>query len=251
MTRKKVVEITIPVYNEEKELEQSIIKLHKFCSKHLLGYDWQITIANNASTDNTEQIAHEVAKRLPHVRTIHIKRKGRGLAIKTVWRSVKADYYIYMDVDLSTDLIHIPALLHALENNADLAIGSRLKKGATVEGRTVLREVTSRTLNFLFIHLFFKTHFTDAQCGFKAVKKEIVKNLIPHIVDDGWFFDGELLIVAEKMGYTIAEVPVHWTDNPGSTVRLVSTIWGDIKVLWRLYTTKPWKAKKENKAVDY
>jgi hypothetical protein len=136
----------------------------------------------------------------------------------------------------------LPNILNALRKGYDVAVGSRLAKGAKVEGRTWVRELTSRTLNFFFIQLFFRTHFTDAQCGFKAVTRGVVDNLIPHIKDNDWFFDGELLIVAEKSGYKIFEEPVHWIDNPGSTVRLVSTIWGDIKVMWRLFTTKPWQS---------
>ncbi len=146
-----------------------------------------------------------------------------------------------MDLDLSTDLKHLPNLLKALEKGNDIAIGSRLAKGAKIEGRTALREITSRTLNFFFIQLWFGTNFTDAQCGFKAVTRNVVEQLIPKIKDNEWFFDGELLIVGEKSGYKIFEEPVHWVDNPGSTVRLVSTIIGDIKVMMRLLLTRPWK----------
>ena len=145
-----------------------------------------------------------------------------------------------MDLDLSTDLNHLNKLLKALENGFDIAVGSRLAKGSVVEGRSWLRELTSRTLNFFFIQIFFQTHFTDAQCGFKAVNRKVVDNLLPYIKDNDWFFDGELLIVAEKSGYKIYEEPVHWTDNRTSTVRLLSTIWGDLKVMWRLLRTKPW-----------
>jgi hypothetical protein len=123
-----------------------------------------------------------------------------------------------------------------------------IKKGAYVEKRTLLREITSRGLNYLFIKLWFQTKFTDAQCGFKAVTKEVVTDLIPKIIDNGWFFDGELLIVGEKSGYRIYEEPVHWVDDPGSTVKLLPTISGDIKVMIRLLKTKPWKHIKELRA---
>jgi hypothetical protein len=122
-----------------------------------------------------------------------------------------------------------------------------LAKGAKVEGRTLLREIISRTLNFFFIQAFFQTHFTDAQCGFKGVTRDVVDNLIPLVLDNDWFFDGEMLILAEKSGYKIYEEPVHWIDNPGSTVRLYSTITGDIKVMWRLLRTTPWKKLKRHK----
>ena len=148
-----------------------------------------------------------------------------------------------MDLDLSTDLIHLPKIIQKLTSGYDIAIGSRLAKGAKVEGRTPIRELTSRILNFFFIQFFFHTHFTDAQCGFKGVTKKVVVDLIPKVKDNGWFFDGELLIIAEKSGYKIYEEPVHWIDNPGSTVRLISTIWGDLMSIKRLLQTQPWKIR--------
>ena len=239
--KKTRIEITVPVYNEEKDLKKNILKLYDFCKQNLKQYDWHITIADNASNDNTAIIATAIAKKFEEISHFRLEQKGRGRAVKGVWVESGKDICIYMDLDLSTDLVHLPNILNALENGYDVAIGSRLAKGARVEGRTFLRELTSRALNFFFIRFFFHTHFTDAQCGFKAVTRKAVNTLIPKIKDNGWFFDGELLIVAEKSGYKIFEEPVHWVDNPGSTVRLVSTIWGDIKVLLRLLITKPWK----------
>ncbi len=242
---KPTVEITIPVYNEEKELEVNIRKLADYCAKNLTKYDWKITIADNASSDNTSIIAANLSKNNPRIQLFRLEEKGRGRAVKRAWSSSGADYCVYMDLDLSTDLKHLPNILKALEEGYDIAIGSRLAKGAKVEGRTMLREITSRTLNFFFIQFWFRTHFTDAQCGFKGVTKKIVRDLIPKVKDNDWFFDGELLIIGEKSGYRIFEEPVHWVDNPGSTVRLVSTIWGDMKVMWRLFSTKPWHQKPE------
>lgn len=238
---KKKVEVTVPVYNEQKELEKHIGILHDFCQKNLTGYDWHITVADNASTDNTPVIGAMLAREYERVSLFRLEQKGRGRAVKRVWSDCRADFFSYMDLDLSTDLKHLPKLLNALENGHDIAIGSRLMKGAKVEGRTLLREITSRTLNFFFIQMFFYTHFSDAQCGFKAVTRKVVDDLIPYILDNDWFFDGELLIVGEKSGYKIYEEPVHWIDNPGSTVRLYSTITGDIKVILRLLRTTPWK----------
>ena len=243
--KKRSVEITIPVYNEEKELEKHLLKLYTFCRESLMKYDWHITIADNASTDTTPAIAEKLTKQHKEIQYVRLSQKGRGRAVKKVWKGSPADFCSYMDLDLSTDLRHLPKLFQALEQGFDIAIGSRLAKGAQVEGRTLIREVTSRTLNFFFIQAFFHTHFTDAQCGFKAVTREVVTNLIPTIEDNGWFFDGELLIVGEKSGYKIYEEPVHWIDNPGSTVQLISTITGDIEVMWRLLTKKPWRRLKK------
>lgn len=235
------VNITVPVYNEERELSKNISKLFEYCEKKLNNYEWKIIIADNASNDSTPIIAEDLAKKNPKINHFRLEEKGRGRAVKKSWSKYEADFYAYMDLDLSTDLKHLPNLLKALENGYDISIGSRLAKGSQVEGRTILREITSRTLNFFFIQMWFRTHFTDAQCGFKAVNKRVVLELIPKIKDNDWFFDGELLIVGEKSEYKIYEEPVHWVDNPGSTVRLVSTIWGDVSVMWRLFRTKPWK----------
>ena len=239
---KPSVEITVPVFNEEKELEDNIHKLLNFCNKNLGNYDWHITIADNASSDNTPVIASTLTKN-PRIIYFRLEQKGRGRAVKRVWSQSKCDYCIYMDLDLSTDLIHLPNILKKLENGYDVAVGSRLAKGARVEGRTFLRELTSRILNVFFIRFFFQTHFTDAQCGFKGVTRRIVEELIPKVKDNEWFFDGELLIIAEKSGYKIYEEPVHWVDNPGSTVRLISTIWGDLMSIKRLFQTQPWKTR--------
>lgn len=240
---KRTVEITIPVYNEEKELTRNIDILSNFCEKNLNNYNWHITIADNASKDNTAVIAATIAKKNPKISLFKIEQKGRGGAVKRAWSQSKSDFCVYMDLDLSTDLKHLPNLLKALESGYDIAVGSRLAKGAIVEGRTFLRELTSRTLNVFFVKIPFNTHFTDAQCGFKAVTKKVVDDLIPKIIDNDWFFDGELLIVGERSGCKIYEEPVHWVDNPGSTVRLVSTIWGDLKVIWRLLITRPWEGR--------
>lgn len=239
--KKISVEIAVPVYNEEKELEKNITALHDFCDKNLKIYDWHITIADNASKDNTPIIASALVKKNPKILYFRLEQKGRGRAVKRVWSQSKCDYCIYMDLDLSTDLVHLPKILKKLEEGYDVVIGSRLAKGARVIGRTFLRELTSRILNFFFIQFFFHTHFTDAQCGFKGVRRQVIENLIPKVKDNEWFFDGELLIIAEKSGYKIYEEPVHWVDNPGSTVRLISTIWGDLISIKRLLITKPWE----------
>lgn len=241
--KKSTIEITVPTYNEEKELAKNIETLYAYCEKNLSRYDWHLTIADNASVDNTSVIAATLEKKYPRLSHFRLEEKGRGRAVKRVWSRSRSDYCVYMDLDLSSDLAHLPKMIQALENGYDIAIGSRLAKGARVEGRTLLREITSRALNIVFIRLVFNTHFTDAQCGFKAVTRRVVEELIPKILDNDWFFDGELLIVGEKSGYKIYEEPIHWIDNPGSTVRLLSTIANDIMVVFRLLKTKPWEEK--------
>ncbi|MEK7141538.1 MAG: dolichyl-phosphate beta-glucosyltransferase [Patescibacteria group bacterium] len=242
MVKKLSLNIVIPVYNEEKELLPCIRTIRRFAGDHLSDFDWIITIADNASTDKTLSIGREIARKDPCVRVIHLDQKGRGRAVKVAWESIPTDYVAYMDVDLSTDLKHLPALVGSLTRGYDVAIGSRNAHGSRVYGRSLLRTITSKGY-ILLIKLFFWVHFSDAQCGFKATTRHIVESLVPSVVDNEWFFDSELLILAEKSGCRIYEEPVTWIDNPGSTVRVMKTAEGDLKGLWRLFWTHPWIKK--------
>lgn len=235
---KMLVDIVIPVYNEEEELERNILKLHHFLSKQN-DFDWYITIADNASTDATPKIGEELASGYKNIRYFRLDEKGRGRAVKQAWLESSADISAYMDIDLSTDITHFPNLVKVLREEADIAIGSRLLPESVVRGRTVVREFISRGLNLL-IKIMFQTKFSDAQCGFKAITREAAQQLLPAVLDNGWFMDSELLIIAEKAGFTIYEEPVVWVDNPGSTVRVLPTAWGDFKALVRLFVTRPW-----------
>lgn len=236
----KKVEIVLPVYNEENELEEHTLRLRDFLKRTLTDFSWRITIADNASTDKTPQIAGGLSKKYPEINFLRLEEKGRGRAVKRAWEASGADIVAYMDIDLSTDLKHLPPLVKSLMNGYDIAIGSRLLPQSVVKGRTFKREIISRCYNLLIRFLFW-IKFSDAQCGFKAITKRVIKDLIPKIQDNEWFFDSELLIVGEKLGYKIYEEPVTWVDNPGSTVRVLGTIKGDIKGLWRLFWQRPWR----------
>lgn len=239
MVKYPSLNVCFPVYNEEKELEESATILYRFLSAELGDFDWKVTIVDNASTDKTNALANTLASKLERVRAVHLDQKGRGRAVKYAWQKYPADVNAYMDVDLSTDLKHFPSLIRSLTRGYDIAIGSRNAHGARVYGRSLLRTITSKSY-ILLIKFFFWVHFSDAQCGFKAVTRRIVDELIPRIYDNEWFFDSELLIVGEKSGYRIYEEPVAWIDNPGSTVRVMKTAQGDLEGLWRLFATRPW-----------
>jgi glycosyltransferase involved in cell wall biosynthesis len=226
--KKPTLDIVIPVYNEEAELESHTETLINFLKTYLTDFEWSITIADNASVDKTFVIARRLAKKYPVVRALHLEQKGRGRAVKKAWLEVDADVHCYMDVDLSTDLKHIPALVRSLLRGYDIAIGTRNVHSSRVYGRSWLRTLTSKTYITL-IRLWFLVRFTDAQCGFKAITDQAAKSLLPHIRDNAWFFDSELLIIAEKLGYRIYEEGVTWIDNPGSTVRVVKTAQGDLE----------------------
>lgn len=239
MEKKPTLNIVIPVYNEEKELQESVSTLSRYLTDYLKDFRWTITLVDNASTDATYAIARRLAHIYRDVKAIHLDQKGRGRAVKHAWLTYKTDYVAYMDVDLSSDLKHFPPLVRSLLRGYDIAVGTRNARSSRVYGRTFLRTITSKTY-IILIKLFFFVHFSDAQCGFKAASRRVVEALVPGVIDDAWFFDTEFLLLAEKSGYRIYEEPVTWIDNPGSTVRVLNTAQGDLVGLWRLWWSQPW-----------
>jgi len=226
------VEIVVPVHNEQQDLEPSIRRLHHYLTERF-PLRWQVTIADNASQDQTWGIACRLATELDGVRAVHLAAKGRGLALRVAWLSSNASVVAYMDVDLSTDLdALLPLVAPLLSGHSDLAIGSRLARGARVV-RGPKREVISRGYNLL-LRATLRHECSDAQCGFKAMRADVARALIPLVEDNGWFFDTELLSLAEHNGLRIHEVPVDWVDDPDSRVHLGSTIAGDLKGVSRM-----------------
>lgn len=226
------VEIVIPVYNEERALPGSVATLTRYLATYF-PYDWAITIADNASTDRTLAVARELAAADPHVRVLHLDQKGRGCALKAAWLASDADIVAYMDVDLSTRLeSFLPLVAPLATGHSDLAIGSRLLKGAVVT-RQWKRELISRGYNLL-IKALFRNRFSDAQCGFKAVKRAVARALLPQVANNEWFFDTELLLLAEERGLRVYEVPVDWIEDLDSRVQIVATALEDIKGLLRV-----------------
>lgn len=224
--------ITIPVLNEEKELEKNINILASFLAKNLK-YDWEIEIADNGSIDKTQEIGKKLAKNSSgKIKYLRLEKRGRGRALKKSWSKSDADMLTYMDVDLSTNLKSFPPLIDKIINGADISIGSRLLKASQIK-RQLKREILSRGYNIL-IKLFFQNKFSDAQCGFKAIKKEAASALLPKIKDNEWFFDTELLLLAERNGFKIAEVPVEWIEDLDSRVKIFKTVMEDVKGLIRL-----------------
>ena len=221
-----VVDVAVPVFNEDAVLASSVERLHRHLSEHL-PYPWRITIVDNASTDATWAVATDLASRLPGVAAMHLDRKGRGLALRDAWGHSDAQVVAYVDVDLSTGLdALLPLVAPLVSGHSDVAIGSRLAPGAHV-ARGPRREVISRTYNAI-LRTLFAVKVRDAQCGFKAVRRDVAERLLPEIVDDGWFFDTELLLLAEHNGLRVHEVPVDWIDDPDSRVDVTSTALGDL-----------------------
>ncbi|WP_377270305.1 glycosyltransferase [Peterkaempfera sp. SMS 1(5)a] len=228
----KLVEVVVPVYNEQHVLEGSVRRLHSYLAE-TFPYRFRITVADNASTDATWQVATALAAELREVHAVHLDLKGRGRALRQVWGESDADVVAYMDVDLSTGLeAFLPLVAPLLSGHSDLAIGSRLHRGSAVV-RGPKREFISRTYNVL-LRATMAAKFSDAQCGFKAARTGIVKALLAEVEDNAWFFDTELLLLAERSGLRIHEVPVDWVDDPDSRVDIVRTVIDDLRGMGRV-----------------
>lgn len=227
------LDIVLPVHNEEETLNASVRGLYSMMAAEFETISWQITIADNASTDTTSAIADSLTTALPNLRCLHLSAKGRGRALKAAWLSSTAEVVAYMDIDLSTDLRALaPLVSPLLSGHSDLAIGSRLANGSRVV-RGTKREVLSRSYNHL-LHATLGVSFSDAQCGFKAMTARAAKCLLPIIADNEWFFDTELLVMAEHSGLRIAEVAVDWFEDPHSTVDVPDTVHNDLVGIGRL-----------------
>ncbi|QKG19283.1 bifunctional glycosyltransferase family 2/GtrA family protein [Actinomadura verrucosospora] len=227
-----LVEVVVPVHNEERVLAASVRRLHAYLAD-TFPYPFRITVADNASTDGTWRVAQELTARLDRVHAVHLDLKGRGRALRHVWGTSDADVVAYMDVDLSTDLdAFLPLVAPLISGHSDLAIGSRLTRGSAVV-RGPRREVISRCYNLL-LRTALAARFSDAQCGFKAARTEIVQALLPSVEDEEWFFDTELLLLAERNGLRIHEVPVDWVDDPDSRVDVVRTARDDLRGMARV-----------------
>jgi glycosyltransferase involved in cell wall biosynthesis len=228
-----LLEIVIPVKNEQSELTDHVTRLVDYLRTGA-PCAWQVTIADNGSTDGTWSLAQALAEANPGlVRAVHLDLPGRGRALHKVWSASDAEVVAYMDVDLSTDLKALePLVVPLLAGQADVAIGTRLAPGSHVV-RGIKREVISRVYNLL-LKAILRVTFSDAQCGFKALRSDAAQLLLPLVEDRVWFFDTELLVLAERAGLRINEVPVDWTDSADSRVRIISTALADLRGIWRL-----------------
>ncbi|WAJ31724.1 bifunctional glycosyltransferase family 2/GtrA family protein [Arthrobacter sp. FX8] len=229
------LEIVVPVYNEEAVLERSITRLAEYLTNEMPS-TWKITIADNASTDRTPVIAARLSEHMQNVGYRRLEVKGRGYALRDAWSASEAKVLAYLDVDLSTDLAALlPLVAPLLSGHSDISIGTRLGQSARVR-RGPKREFISRSYNFL-LRRTMQVRFSDAQCGFKAIRADVAKRLLPHIEDNCWFFDTELLIIAERSGLRIHEIPVDWVDDPDSRVDIKQTALDDLRGMVRVSTS--------------
>lgn len=232
-SRRPRVDVVIPCYNEAGVLRSSVEQTLALFDRHP-AYDWTLVVADNGSTDGTGELARRLAGMDSRVCALVLEIKGRGLALKEAWTRSTADIVAYMDVDLSTRLDHLPELVSLVANEGcDIAIGSRLARGSKTK-RSLRREIISRGYVALIRTFFPRLRVTDAQCGFKALNRRAVEELVPHIENRMWFFDTELLILAHRAGMRICELPVEWVEDPDSKVNVIKTATEDIRGLLRM-----------------
>jgi len=228
----RLVDFVIPVLNEENSLERCVTTLSAFLSASF-PYPWRITVVDNGSTDRTWEIAQKLAESADTVHAIRLDRPGKGAAVRTAWLSSPADILAYMDVDLSTGLSAILPLVASLASgHSDISVGTRLSSGSRIR-RSVKREVISRAWHW-FLRRTVGLNSTDTTCGFKAVWAESVRPLLEKVNDDGWFFDTELILLAEYHGLRVTEVPVDWVEDADSRVRIGRTALADLLGLARV-----------------
>jgi putative flippase GtrA len=230
------VDIAIPVLDEERALPGCVAVLHDYLAERM-PFEWTITIVDNASTDGTRMVAKRLARQWPRVRVVCLEQRGKGKAVRAAWSSSQATVVAYMDVDLSTGLdALIPLVASLAAGHSDVAIGSRLAPGArTIRGAK--RELMSRGYNAL-LRLTHGAQFRDAQCGFKAARAEVIQPLLQRVEDDTWFFDTELLLLAEHNGLRVLEVPVDWVEDVDSRVNVTGTVATNVRGLVRMALAK-------------
>jgi len=206
------ISIAVPTFNEEKIIEQRINQLFDFCENNLKKYKWRIIVADNGSTDRTIKIIRKQKQKYSKLEYFHLKKLGKGLAIKKAWQDYLADVNIFMDADLATELkFTIPLINGITEEKYDLTIGSRYHKQSKCK-RSLIRSMCSKFYNFI-LKIFFNIKLTDTHCGFKALSKSAVQRIIPKIKNNGLFFDTELLVLARYYNLKIKEMPVNWEDK--------------------------------------
>ncbi len=226
------VDVVIPVLNEAHVLAKSVATVREFLRVNL-PCRWRVVIVDNGSSDGTDKVAEGLTQMHDDVGFVHLDQRGRGRALRVAWTESSADIVSYMDVDLSTELAALPKAVKALtEEGYDIAIGSRLMRESQTK-RSFKRETISRIYN-LFVKMLLLTKFSDAQCGFKVLTRQVVANIVPQIKDQSWFFDTEMLVLAERQGYRIKDLPVKWDEDDDSRVKIVKTAWEDIKGVLRL-----------------
>lgn len=230
------IDVLLPIYNEEKILDANIRLLFGYCQHHLAG-DWQLMLIINGSVDQSLTIAENLAQEFEQIKIINLPTGGKGQALKTGLQYSTAEVAVYMDIDLAVALSALPPLISLVaENKGALAIGSRLLPASQTE-RSWLRNYSSKLYNWL-ANTLLRCQISDWQCGFKAMNLDVRQAVVPLIQDNYWFFDTELIALAQKNNLRIAELPVSWSENRyavrQSKIRPIRDGFIFLKNLWQL-----------------
>jgi glycosyltransferase involved in cell wall biosynthesis len=209
-------DIAIPVFNEEATIELQILALDEYLSNlESDAKQFSILIADNGSTDSTNEIAMTLASSIDRVTLISVGKKGVGLALRKAWEKSDADVVGYMDLDLATSIIHLNEVVeYFMETDGDVINASRLLPQSVVQNRKIIRTITSRVFNSI-LRSTYKTSITD------GMRRQTLPTVIRNGASaDGWFFATQLLLVSEMLGLKVQEIPVHWIDDGNSKVKI-------------------------------
>ena len=231
------VSVVLPAYNEADKLEGAVTKISQALKE--TRYVYEIVIAEDGSTDGTAERAEELTQKFPYIKHIHReKRLGRGTALNNAFKQCNGKVFVYMDLDLATDLKYLKPLIDAItvEDN-DFSTGSRMLPESKVE-RSLSRSISSKTYNFLVRHML-GSNLKDHQCGFKAFKRDPVLALLDDVEATHWFWDTEIMVRAHRQGYKIKEIAVEWKSGRDTKVNLLKDSWDMFQQIMRLW----WKLK--------
>ncbi len=228
----------IPVFNDRVALERALPESIEVLSR--ITDDFEIFVAEDGSTDGSADFVRSYEKISPKVRLLHSdERLGRGTALNRAIREARGSIVCYYDVDLATDMQHLHELIGAIRSGADIATGSRLLPASDIQ-RTGGREIASRSYNLL-VRFILGSRLFDHQCGFKAFNREKILPVLSDIKSNHWFWDTEILVRAQRIGYTVAEFPVIWRAGKGTTVRAKDVFGMGFSILrlwWQIHVSK-------------
>ncbi|MCW4023644.1 MAG: glycosyltransferase family 2 protein [Candidatus Bathyarchaeota archaeon] len=235
------VSVVFPAHNEAKQLETAVLQVDQALKE--TGYTYEIIVAEDGSTDGTDTLADALSKKMPQVKHIHgEQRLGRGRALNATFKKSQGKIFVYMDVDLATDLNYLKELVDSIKiEGYDFSTGSRMLQQSKVE-RSGTRSLASKSYNFL-VRLFLGSKIKDHQCGFKAFKREPTLKLIDEVQAPHWFWDTEILVRAQRSGYKVKEIAVDWISGSDTKVKLFHDSWSMFRQVISLWWTIHFKKK--------
>ena len=225
--------VVVPAYNEEKRFGPVLKPVVHYLDKNYPNYE--LIIVNDGSKDKTEQVVREAIVGLPKVQLVsYSPNHGKGYAIRTGVAKTSGELVLFMDADLSTPLTEIPKIIKILQDGNDVVIGSRGDGDNVKKNAPIFRRLASFVFDQIKFFMVGLREFKDTQCGFKIYKGDVARRLFAKGKIDRFMFDSEILYLAQKYKYKIAEIPVIWADVEGSHVRFWEGIVNMFRDLWSI-----------------